>query len=325
MTLAVLPSAAARRRSRRLSLPLALAAGIAAFAPHAYAQDEEAPPVEEVQETVFAVVDGYEITERDLGFMVQVLGEAFNQIPQNQQLEVLIESAIEFRLTVDAAEETDVDQSEEFQERMAFLRAEQLRSTYLNEIVGARVEEEEIRAAYDEWVAGLDLPTEVQIQAIRVATEAEAEDVLRRLDEGEDFADIALEESLDRNSAENGGVVREIVDGQPRDYWAPGELFQEFDDVVFNIEPGTVYPVPILRGESWHVVGVTDRRQQPPPTFEEMRETFRQELFRTEYSEVLEELRAAAEIERLVPGPQDAPEDAAPAIEPVEPADPDGG
>lgn len=325
-------------RSRLLLGSLSLVAALGLAIPNAVAQDAPPPPSPDVAEPdaaaeveppepVFAVVDGYEITERDLGRMVELLGAGFAQVPENQRLEVLVQAAIEFRLMVAAGEALAVDQTEEFQNRMRDLRDNELRLAFVDNFIRGRISEDAIRAEYDAWVAQLDLPVEVQIQAIRVGTEAEAGEVLRRLADGEEFAAIALEVSLDRATAENGGIVRETVDDAPKDYWAPGELFQEFDDVVFDIPAGTIHPVPILRGDFWHIIGVTDRRQQPPPTYEEMRDTFRDQLFRAEYNSVLAGLSDQADIEVFISGEpapvEEAPAD--PAAVPAEPAAPAGG
>ena len=149
----------------------------------------------------------------------------------------------------------------------------------------------------------MDLPQEVLIRHMMVATEAEANDIIQQLNAGAAFADVALERSLDRVTAEVGGLID--------NYWAPGELIQEFDDVVFTIPTGEVLPFPVAFDGNWHVIQVDDRRLRSPPAYEELRAALQQQLVGQAYADTVAALREAAEI--AIVGPDPALIDPAPA------------
>lgn len=92
---------------------------------------------------------------------------------------------------------------------------------------------------------------------ILVETEEEANEVVQRLDDGEEFADVATEVSTDTGSGANGG---ELGCGPPSQYVA------EFADAMLTAEEG-VATEPVESQFGWHIVLVTER-----PTNEDLAE-----------------------------------------------------
>lgn len=95
------------------------------------------------------------------------------------------------------------------------------------EMVKAELLREKMEAPITEQVP----TTELQIHArhILVDSRAEAEVVLKNLQEGEDFATLAEQLSKDPGSAELGGDLG---------WFARGQMVPEFEEVAFSLEPG---------------------------------------------------------------------------------------
>jgi peptidyl-prolyl cis-trans isomerase C len=260
-------------------------------------------------DAVVATVNGVPITERDLGVTAQIMGNQLTQFPEENWRAILIQVAIEFKLIAAAAEAEALNEDAEFVAQMALIRERLLRDNYVEQFVVPTVTEEQINAAYQAAVAGMNLPTEVLIRHIMVATEAEANEVLQQLAVGADFAQLALERSLDRVTAEAGGLIDV--------YWAPGELIQEFDDVVFTVPAGEVLPFPVTFDGNWHVIRVDDRRLRSPPAYEELRGTLQQQLVGEAYTNAVATLEAAAEIVIIgaEPAGEAPPGEAVPPVE----------
>jgi parvulin-like peptidyl-prolyl isomerase len=131
-----------------------------------------------------------------------------------------------------------------------------------------------------------EVPTsELQIHArhILLETRAEAETLLRRLEEGEDFATLAEELSQDPGSAQQGGDLG----------WVPqGQMVPEFDEAAFSLSPGELSDV-VESSFGFHIILVEERdedRELEPATLEQKRrEAFQIWLF---------DLEAKATIER---------------------------
>jgi parvulin-like peptidyl-prolyl isomerase len=127
--------------------------------------------------------------------------------------------------------------------------------------------------------------TELQIRArhILLDTRAEAEVVLKNLEEGEDFAALAEELSKDPGSAELGGDLG----------WFPrGQMVPEFEEVAFSLEPGELSDV-VETPFGVHIILVEerdeDRELDAAMLNQRMTEAFQTWLF---------DLEAAATIEK---------------------------
>jgi parvulin-like peptidyl-prolyl isomerase len=117
---------------------------------------------------------------------------------------------------------------------------ERLRSTLLMDKVMAHVlldqpsaNEEEIRQYYETNQEAFKRPEMVRFRQIVTNTEADAERVLRELQDGADMAEMAGKNSVSPE-AENGGEVG----------WLAREHLEEsMEKVLFSLKPGQVSPV----------------------------------------------------------------------------------
>ena len=85
------------------------------------------------------------------------------------------------------------------------------------------------------------------------AAEARIHDVKRRLDEGEDFSQLATEVSEDPGSGANGGDLG---------YFGRGRMVEAFEEVAFSLPPGQVSD-PVRTQFGLHLILVEDRRVLP--------------------------------------------------------------
>jgi parvulin-like peptidyl-prolyl isomerase len=132
------------------------------------------------------------------------------------------------------------------------------------------------------------VPTEaeqVHARHIVVESEEEGEGILAALEEGVDFVTLARQHSVDVATKDNGGDLG----------WFPrGLVAPELESAAFALQPGQVSdPIPL--GEGYHIVQVVEREAARPLSPE-----MQIDLQRATFEQWLEELRAAAQIERYV-------------------------
>lgn len=127
----------------------------------------------------------------------------------------------------------------------------------------------------------------VEARHILTETQAEADAVLERLDDGEDFGEIAQEVSVDPGSGERGGDLGEFGRGQ---------MVPEFEQAAFDAEIGEVVG-PVESQFGFHVIEVTGRVEQELAEVEDdIRAELRQGREGAAVQEWLSSLLAEAEV-----------------------------
>ncbi|MGO7427086.1 peptidylprolyl isomerase, partial [Rhizobium ruizarguesonis] len=170
-----------------------------------------------------------------------------------------------------------LDQTDEFKKRMQYLTDRELHNAYFKKHVVDIVTPDEVKARYDKEVAALPKQEEVHARHILVKTEDEAKDIIKQLDAGKDFAELAKEKSTDPNKSEGGDLG----------YFSRGRMVKEFEDAAFALEKGTYSKTPVKTDFGFHVIKVEDKRDAPPPPFDQVQDQVRQLVMRDKYLELL--------------------------------------
>lgn len=273
---------------RRLSAAVAL---VALTSGAAFAQDTTPaapePAVAADPSAVVATVEGQEVTEGDLALALQGLEQQFANLSPEQRRAAALSALIEIRLLAAKAEEEGLDDDEEFQRQMAFLRERALHSAFIEQQVAASVTDEEVRARYDQEIANTPPTNEVRARHIIVDSEEKAKELIAELDGGADFEELAKANSTD-GAAQQGGDLG---------YFGQGQMVPEFEEAAFAMDVGEHSAEPVQTQFGWHVIKVEDKRQQQPPAFEQVGPQIRSILLRERYFQTVEEIREAADIE----------------------------
>lgn len=122
----------------------------------------------------------------------------------------------------------------------------------------------------------------VKASHILVQTEEEGKAILKRLEDGEDFASIALVESMDSGSAMNGGELG---------YFTKGKMIGEFEEVAFSLKPGETSDL-VKTEVGYHIIYLEDRKD----TYESLEEDIEAIIKEQKYSEKIYELRNEAKV-----------------------------
>ncbi|MEI5682453.1 peptidylprolyl isomerase [Mesorhizobium sp. CGMCC 1.15528] len=247
---------------------------------------EAAKPVD--PKTVIATVNGQTITEADLELALGDLDQQFARLPAEQRRAAALSATIEIQLLAAEAKNKGLDKDPEFQRRMKFLQERALHSAVVESEVSKKITDEEIRARYDKEMADTPPVNEVHARHILVKTKEEADAIIKQLDGGAKFEDIAKEKSTDAGSGTNGGDLG---------FFGPGQMVPEFEKAAFALEVGKYTEQPVQSQFGWHVIKVEDKRTQQPPAFEQVKEQVRSLLLRDKYFELVKSLRGAAKVD----------------------------
>ncbi|USK60126.1 peptidylprolyl isomerase [Peribacillus asahii] len=141
-----------------------------------------------------------------------------------------------------------------------------------------KITDEEIKTYFEENKDSLGQAEQVEASHILVEDKATAEEVLKKLENGGDFAELAKEYSTDEGSAANGGSLG---------YFGKGQMVAEFEDAAFKLEVGKISE-PVKTEHGYHIIKVTDKKEAKEATLkdskEQIKETLLTEKLQTEYA-----------------------------------------
>lgn len=151
------------------------------------------------------------------------------------------------------------------------------------------VTKEEVAAWFESNRQRYDQPETVTVSHILVETQEEAESLLAELQNGADFAALAMKHSLDPGTAANGGWLGPV----PRGY-----TVEPFENMAFSLGINEYGIVETSFG--WHIILVSDRTEGKAADLEEIFDKVEADYKRSIAPapvEYLRQLESAAEIE----------------------------
>ncbi|WP_337269265.1 peptidylprolyl isomerase [Oryzifoliimicrobium ureilyticus] len=257
---------------------MAMAAFVALQAP-VHAQDKADP--------VVAKVGNVEIHQSELDLAVSNLDPQLAQLSDEQKKIAGLSAAIDVKLLSQQAADEKLDQTAEFKKRMQYLSDRELHNAYFKKHVVDTITDAEVKARYDKEVAALPKQEEVHARHILVKTEDEAKDIIKQLDAGKDFATLAKEKSTDPNKDDGGDLG----------YFSRGRMVKEFEDAAFALDKGAYTKTPVKTDFGYHVIKVEDKRDAPPPPFDQVKDQVRQLIMRDKYLALLADAKQKEKIE----------------------------
>ncbi|WP_018949941.1 SurA N-terminal domain-containing protein [Thioalkalivibrio sp. ALMg11] len=138
---------------------------------------------------------------------------------------------------------------------------------------GVDVTEGQVREHYRVNRSRYEEPELREVRQIRIQDtdedgEARIREVRSRLDDGEDFGDLAEEYSEDSLTADRGGSLGEV---------ARGDLDSTLETVIFTL-PKDLISQPVRTDRGWFILEVTSIHESRAQPFEEVREEVEQDL-----------------------------------------------
>ncbi len=160
--------------------------------------------------------------------------------------------------------------------------------------------DEQLRAEYSKSMDNFRMPERIHVRHILVSTEGKsdsekkalktkADDILKQLKNGADFAELAKKDSDDKGSGEKGGDLDWIVKGQE---------VPEFDAAAFALKPKELSPV-VTSSFGYHIIQVLEKEPARVKPFEEVKASLADDLKKQELTDKVQmlgdQIRAALE------------------------------
>jgi len=168
----------------------------------------------------------------------------------NRRVRNMINDQIIDYLITQKAFDMELHKREEVAEELDNWRRHYIAESYKRKLTqDVRVDDFEIYDYYEDRRDYFQNPIEVNIREILVRTRAEAIEIIRKLDEGKDFSELARRYSVRNWSARQGGEFG----------YFPSTAYGEIGRIAAMLEPGQRFG-PILIDEGYTIFELIDKR-----------------------------------------------------------------
>ena len=221
-----------------------------------------------------ATVNGGKIMLSDVQ-NVKAANPQIAPLPLNAIYEPLLDNLIDLTVVADAAKKEKLQDSAEFKKMMKDVGRQLLARLYLEQQAKKLQTKDKLKEMYEQYKRNNPPQEEMSAAHILLKTEKEAKDVIKQLEKGADFADLA--NKLSENKGLEGGDLG---------YFTRELMVPEFSEAVFRMKEGEISKTPVKTQFGYHVIKAGPRRLTEVPSFEEMEK----ELAQTQASEAVEEV-----------------------------------
>lgn len=286
------------------------------------------------EENIAARVNGDEITQAELNAQVEQLKKQYPEMFEGEEGKTrlldfklrLLDNLINQKLVEQAAKDrdlgvTDKDVEQQISQlkegfadqkqyeqalKSAGMTQQSLESQIREQLVtqklieslskGEKVSDDEVKAYYEKNKAQFTIQPAKRASHILFKAEdkKKAEDVLAKIRDGADFANLAKENSIDTATATKGGDLG----------WPTSAYVAEFENALSKLKKGEVSDL-VQSPYGWHIIKVTDERKGSQQELADVKGQIEQIVVQQRradaYQKFLDELRDKAKIEIIDP------------------------
>lgn len=206
--------------------------------------------------------------------------------PDSPELrEFLKQELVNRELLLRAAKAKGLDKDLSLRTQMQVAADTILIRSYVNDMMSAKqVNDDVLKKEYDQIKAGLG-DREYRVRHILVEKKEEADALIKQLQSGAKFEDLAKASSKDPGSKENGGEL---------DWAVPSNYVKPFSDAMIALEKGKYTPQAVQSPFGFHVIKLEDVREAKAPPYEEVKPQLAQRMQAKLLEEHVMELRTKA-------------------------------
>ena len=134
----------------------------------------------------------------------------------------------------------------------------------------------DVETYFEENKENYNQAAEVEASHILVEDKETANEVLKKLNDGGDFAELAKEYSTDASNNEDGGYLG---------YFGAGQMAEEFETAAFAMKTGEVSSEPVETEFGFHIIKVTDKVEAKDAVFADVKDQVRQDYLESKVNE----------------------------------------
>ena len=232
-----------------------------------------------------AVVNGQPISQETFNLYVKMRN---SQHPdQHASREQVINELVNSQLIYQQALKEKLDKKPQIREEIKLQRKNLLINAALRHHLEKHpISEKELKQEYQDKIAHANVE-QYKARHILTKTKAKAEEVIKELNAGSKFADLAKKYSTDEGSAKNGGELG---------WFTSGQMVPAFSQAVEGLKKGAYTKEPVKSQFGWHVIELEDKRKMQPPKFDDVKGQIANAMRNRQLKEYVQSLRKKANV-----------------------------
>ena len=240
----------------------------------------------EQKTVVIATVNDEAILRDEMLLAMEFLPEQFQSLPRQELVPLVLEQLIDMKLLAQKADEEGLADDPRVVLRSKFYTMRLLYDYFATKIISDTITPEFLKMSYEKFLENFSAAEEVDVSHILVGSKKEALEIKELLDGGADFSDVATTYSIGP-SASDGGALG---------YIRKQQVVPEFGNVAFSLRDGD-YSEPVESEFGWHIILVSGRKDETPPSYSEIESKLRGEIANRLLEEAAQNARKNAKIE----------------------------
>ena len=213
------------------------------------------------------------ITEETLAPKLAEFSEKEKEKAKKRWIDYLIEK----KVFSDEAEKVDLQSDPEVAAELRVARERILAAAFYARSIKdeLQISDEEIRGYYGSHRDEFAIPVRLRVKSILVKTREEAQEILKELDKGASFGNLAIEHSLYPSASRRAGEIG---------WFSEGEKDPALEEVAFALEKGERSDI-IKTEAGYEIIKLMDRKGGNIKTLDQVRQAIKMSLFRQKFEE----------------------------------------
>ena len=235
-------------------------------------------------DVVVATVNGEKITLQEVE-KVHANNAQLSSVPLKNIYEPLLDNMIDLSIVTSEAKAQKIQDTPEFKEMMQEFEDQLLARYYLEQQAKKDQTKEKLQNLYEQFKKDNPPQEEMSAAHILLKTEKEAQDVIKQLEKGADFGELA--DKVSENKGLEGGDLG---------YFSRELMVPEFSEAAIAMKEGEISKKPVKTKFGYHVIKAGPRRLAEPPKFEDVENELKQLQAAQSIEETMQSLRGKANI-----------------------------
>lgn len=198
----------------------------------------------------------------------------------------LINDIVNMQLLKEEAQKKKLDKTSAFKERMNFIQLTILSQVAMIDYLDNNpISEERLKEEYNARIGDMKI-TEIKASHILLKDKKTADDVIKKLNKGGNFAGLAKKHSTGPSGPKGGELG----------WFRAQQMVPEFSEALLTLKNGDYTKQPVKTQFGWHIILRSGERDGVPPSFESVKPKIAATLEQAHIQKHINMLRESADI-----------------------------